>query len=69
MGAGKLLDAKLAVPAVIPAAGQKAVSMMSNQKLALSQVFPLGPSTLIPPFSSYDIYTLIFAKKSRETFT
>jgi hypothetical protein len=50
MGAGQLLDAKLAEPAVIAAAGQKAVSMMSNQKLALSQAFPLGPSTLIPPF-------------------
>ncbi len=41
MGAGQLLDAKLAVPAAIPAAGQKAMTMMSNQKLALSQVFPL----------------------------
>lgn len=52
MGAGQKLDAKLAGFAAIPAAGQKAVTMMSNQKLALSQVFPLRPSTMIPPFGS-----------------
>jgi hypothetical protein len=40
-GEGHLLDTKLTGPAALPAAGQKAVTTMSNQKLALSQVFPL----------------------------
>jgi len=33
--------AKSAEPAALPAAGQNAVNIMSNQKAALSQVFPL----------------------------
>jgi hypothetical protein len=48
IGKFKFVDAKPAGLAVIPAAGQKTVTTMSNQILALSQVIPLGPSTTTP---------------------
>jgi len=65
---GQVVDAKMAGLAAFPAAGQKAVTIMSNQTLAPSQVIPLGPSTPHSPLYKVTLIYRHFSPKVKGNF-